>query len=109
MNEARVAGKAPESLLREYQVIDGDRMRMPEANIEVRGFKVDMLWREARLVVELDGTAGHGTNAQKMRDHDRDLTLRRAGCSVLRYSWGQVTQQGAGVAADARRALQGRP
>ena len=85
------------------------RIPMPEVNVEVGGFKMDMLWRGARLIVELDGIAGHGTDAQMTRDHDRDLGLRRAGYWVLRYSWHQVTERAAEVAADIRRALKSRP
>jgi very-short-patch-repair endonuclease len=67
-----------------------------------------MLWEEAGLIVELDGVAGHGTGAQRSRDHERDLALRRAGYRVLRYSWFQVTKEAGAVAADIRRALASR-
>jgi very-short-patch-repair endonuclease len=84
------------------------RIRSPEVNVEVGGFTVDMLWRRERLIVELDGAAGHGTDVQRTRDRDRDLTLRSVGHSVLRYSWHQVVQRAAEVAADVRRALRER-
>jgi very-short-patch-repair endonuclease len=84
------------------------RIRTPEVNVEVGGFTVDMLWRRERLIVELDGAAGHGTDVQRTRDRDRDLTLRSVGHSVLRYSWHQVVQPAAEVAADVRRALRER-
>lgn len=84
------------------------RIPTPQVNVEVCGFKVDMLWRTEHLIVELDGVAGHDTDAQRTRDRHRDLTLRRAGHSVLRYSWHQVALQAAEVAADVRRALRER-
>jgi very-short-patch-repair endonuclease len=80
----------------------------PEVNVVVAAYMVDALWRNEGLIVELDGGPAHGTEAQMARDLDRELALRAAGDSVLRYSWRQVTQQGAGVAADVRRALRKR-
>jgi len=57
------------------------------------------------LIVEVDGGDGHGTRAQMQRDRERDLVLRAAGYSVLRYSGLQMTRRGAAVAADLRRVL----
>jgi very-short-patch-repair endonuclease len=82
------------------------RLPLPEVNVSVCGFVVDCLWRAERLIVELDGEAAHGLGAQTVRDHERDLVLREAGYSVLRYSWWQVTQRPAAVAGDVRQALQ---
>ena len=81
------------------------RLQLPEVNVELCGYLVDVLWRGERLVVELDGSAGHGTDAQRTRDHARDLALRAAGYRVHRYSWRQVTRERPAVAADIRRAL----
>jgi very-short-patch-repair endonuclease len=81
------------------------RLPLPEVNLSVCGFTVDALWRAERVIVELDGDAAHGTSAQTARDHQRDLALRAAGFSVLRYSWWQVTKSPAAVAADVRRTL----
>jgi hypothetical protein len=77
----------------------------PELNVTVCGLMVDALWRDQRLIVELDGRAAHGTQAQLARDHERDLRLRAAGFRVLRYSWRQVTRAPALVLADLRREL----
>jgi very-short-patch-repair endonuclease len=78
---------------------------MPEVNVEVEGFKVDALWREQRLVVELDGGEAHGTPAAVKADRGRDLALRLAGYLLRRYSWDQVAQERARVAVDLRTAL----
>jgi putative AbiEi antitoxin of type IV toxin-antitoxin system/uncharacterized protein DUF559 len=69
---------------------------------------VDALWREARVIVEVDGGDGHGTIAQMRRDRERDLRLRDAGFVVLRCSGLQVTSSRPAVAADIRSALQSR-
>ena len=78
---------------------------MPEVNATVEGLMVDALFRPQRVVVELDGAAAHGSGASVRTDRGRDLTLRNAGYTVLRYSWVQVTKGRSGVAADLRRAL----
>jgi very-short-patch-repair endonuclease len=73
---------------------------LPDVNVPLCGFKVDALWREQRLVVELDGGPAHSTPAQMYRDRNRDLMLRAAGYRVMRYAWHQVVDQGERVAAD---------
>jgi len=80
-------------------------MPIPEVNVRMCGLMVDALWRRERLIVELDGHAGHSTVAAMERDRGRELTLRGAGYLVLRYTWRQVTQQPERVAAELRAAL----
>jgi len=80
----------------------------PEVNVPIGPDNVDALWREAGVIVEVDGGDGHGTIAQMRRDRERDLRLRDAGFVVLRYSGLQVTSSRPAVAADIRRALQSR-
>lgn len=84
------------------------RIPLPEVNVIVAGHKVDALWRQQRVIAELDGRRAHGTEARMANDRDRELALRAGGYSVLRYSWRQVTRQGPEVAADVRRALRER-
>jgi very-short-patch-repair endonuclease len=67
--------------------------------------RVDALWRDRRLAVELDGGPAHGGVAGMKRDRERELALRAAGFQVVRYSWEQVTGRPERVAADLRRLL----
>lgn len=73
---------------------------MPEVNTKLGRMRVDALWREERLVVELDGAAAHGTRSAITRDRERELALRRLGFRVVRYAWRQITQRPADVIAD---------
>ena len=78
---------------------------IPEINVRVCGLEVDALWRDGRLVVELDGGAAHGKPAAIARDRRRELALREGSFQVQRYSWPPVTEEPERVAADVLAAL----
>ncbi len=80
-------------------------LALPETNVMLCGFEVDAVWRERRLVVELDGHAAHGRPRAAERDRHRELVLRAAGFEVRRYTWLQVTADAAAVAADLHPAV----
>lgn len=60
----------------------------------VRGSRprVDLLWAEGRLVVELDGYADHGTRAAFLRDRHRDFELTLSGYAVMRLANDEIVQ-----------------
>jgi very-short-patch-repair endonuclease len=70
----------------------------PEVNARVGGHEVDCLWRERRLIVELDGWSAHGTRRAFERDRRRDAELIAAGWRVLRVSWRQLEREPGWVA-----------
>jgi hypothetical protein len=78
---------------------------LPDANVSIASWLVDAVWFEQHVAVELDSHAAHGTPTTLENDHRRDLDLRAAGYTVLRYTWQQVTQQADLVAADLRLRL----
>lgn len=77
----------------------------PGVNVWIGGWLVDAAWFDQRIVVELDGYAAHGTPAALEADRRRDLGLRAAGYTVVRYSWQQVTETPELVLADLRPLL----
>jgi very-short-patch-repair endonuclease len=54
--------------------------------------KVDLLWREGRLVVEIDGWGSHGNRAAFMYDRHRDYELILSGYTVLRLANDEIAQ-----------------
>jgi hypothetical protein len=79
---------------------------LPEINVRVEGWTVDALWRREGLVVEVDGYGNHHSRAQTERDRRKELCLRRAGLTVVRYSEEQVMVEGTAVLADLLARLQ---
>jgi very-short-patch-repair endonuclease/predicted transcriptional regulator of viral defense system len=69
------------------------RITAPETNVRLEGFEVDALWRNARLVVEIDGAAYHSSGRAFERDRERDAVLAAAGFRVMRLTWRQLTKE----------------
>lgn len=81
----------------------------PEMNVLVHGFEVDALWRDERLVVEVDGFAFHSSPAAFERDRYRDGVLMAAGFRVMRVTWQQLTEKPESLLVRLTRALVVRP
>jgi hypothetical protein len=81
---------------------------LPEVNVRVAGWTADFLWREEKVVVEVDGHGNHHTPAQVDRDRTKDLALRAEGLTVNRYSRDQVERAHDAVAADLSATLAAR-
>ncbi len=79
-------------------------LTQPETNAQVDGHEVDFVWRESRLVVELDGHAAHGTRVAFERDRSRDTALTAAGYRVMRFTQLRLERDPAAVADEVRRA-----
>ncbi len=63
--------------------LDRHGLPRPEVNQRVAGYEVDMLWRDERLIAELDGRAFH---QDFEADRDRDADLVTAGFRVVRVT-----------------------
>lgn len=88
-----------------------DRSGLPRprfnASLWIRGrfFEPDCLWREERLMVELDGREVHGTDAAFEEDRVRDRILLAEGWQTARITWRQLHDEPEEVVADLRQAL----
>ena len=56
----------------------------------IHGFEVDCLWREERLVVEVDGRTYHSDGRSFEGDRGRDAVLVAHGYRVMRVTWRQI-------------------
>ncbi len=81
------------------------RLPMPDVNVRVGPIEVDFLWREERLVVEVDGFRFHSSRAAFERDRRRDAELQAGGLRVMRVTWRQLTREREATLARIARAL----
>ncbi|HEX6204346.1 MAG TPA: DUF559 domain-containing protein [Solirubrobacterales bacterium] len=77
----------------------------PEVNVKLGDWEVDFLWRAQRVVVETDFWTYHRGSVAFEDDHARELDLRAAGYTVLRFTDRQLEGEPERVAADVARAL----
>lgn len=82
---------------------------MPDVNVWIAGVLVDAVWRDRRLVVELDGKNNHSSWGQIQDDRSKELRLRAAAYDVVRYGTRQVEEELDLVAADLLRNWSSRP
>jgi very-short-patch-repair endonuclease len=66
---------------------------------------VDFLWRDRRLVTEVDGYRLHSSRVSFERDRGRDAELNAAGFRVIRITWRQLVEEPAAVVARLAQAL----
>jgi very-short-patch-repair endonuclease len=66
------------------------RLPQPVVNVRVDRYVVDFLWREQRLVAEVDGWESHSSRSAFEDDRARDARLSVLGYRVVRFTWRQV-------------------
>jgi hypothetical protein len=83
----------------------------PRSNVWVMldggAVRVDFLWPDHALIVEVDGRRVHGTRHAFERDRERDQRLMLAGYRVVRFTWKQITREPDKVVARMARLLGG--
>jgi Transcriptional regulator, AbiEi antitoxin/Protein of unknown function (DUF559) len=89
-------------------LLSGTDLPMPTLNtvLDLGGdhIEADCLWREQRVIVELDGGQSHRTRAAFESDRERDRRLQVAGWRVIRVTWRQL-EHPAALFQDLRRLL----
>lgn len=84
------------------------RLPTPEVNVKVDRYEVDLLWREQRLIVEVDGWEAHRSRSAFEEDRARDARLTLLGYRVVRFTWRQGTTNRTTVAKTIRSLLRAR-
>jgi very-short-patch-repair endonuclease len=69
---------------------------------------VDAVWRDLMLAVEVDAYRYHRAPHTFESDRERDVTLTAAGWTVLRFTWRQLPERPAWVAAKIRACVKER-
>lgn len=99
---ALTRSRAEEELLR---LVRAASLPPPQTNVRIGGYEVDFLWREKRVVVEVDGFAFHSSRAAFERDRRRDAELQGRGFTVIRVTWRQLVDEPEAVIARIAAAL----
>jgi very-short-patch-repair endonuclease len=81
------------------------RVPVPEVNVQVGPYLVDFLWRDRRLIVEVDGYRFHRGRVAFEDDRARDVELKLCGYEVLRFTYRQVGESSSQVAQSVRALL----
>jgi very-short-patch-repair endonuclease len=90
------------------RLCDAQGLPRPETNARIEGMEVDFVWRERRLIVEVDGYAHHRSPTAFERDRERDVVLTTKGWQVMRFTHAHITRRATWVA-DAVRTGAPRP
>jgi very-short-patch-repair endonuclease len=67
---------------------------------EQRPARVDFLWPDVKLIVEVDGRRWHARFADFERDHKRDLQMLAMGYRTARITWSMLVHDADDVCAD---------
>jgi len=130
LDDLAVQGRAGTVLLRTLLTERGPRYVPPESELESRFLevlasrnvreparqvdlgdadswigRVDFVWRDERLIVEVDGAAFHNGFVDQKNDRERDERFTEAGWRVLRFGWDDVVDHPSTVADRINRAL----
>lgn len=88
------------------KLIRDARLPAPETNQRLGPYEPDFMWREQRLIVELDSYQFHGGPDGFHNDREKDLVFRDAGFDVLRPTRNHVIHEPARVLVSVVRALE---
>jgi very-short-patch-repair endonuclease len=85
------------------------RLALPRFNdwllLGSKRYRADCHWPSLRLIVELDGWAGHSSRSAFQDDRARDRALKVAGYTVIHLTWSQLDDEPREVAGDLRALL----
>ncbi len=97
-NLSRLAGGTSRSGLEDrfLRFVRRAGLPVPETNVLLRfegtTYEADCVWREQRLIAELDGHQAHGTRSAFEEDRERDRRLQAQGWRVVRITWRHLNE-----------------
>lgn len=81
------------------ELIRASDLPHPRTEFVIDGRPADIVWEDAKLVVEMDGAAFHNTPSRIERDKLRDSKLAALGYLVVRVTWKELSERPAAVIA----------
>jgi very-short-patch-repair endonuclease len=87
------------------KLIRDAHLPIPEVNKPLGRYVPDFMWREQKLIVEIDSYRYHGGPDAFENDRNKDLAYRDAGFDVLRFTRNQVIYEPAMVLVRVAQAL----
>ena len=76
-----------------------------KVNQRVAGYEVDVLFRDAKVAIEIDGFAFHSDADDFQRDRNKQNAIALAGHQVLRFTWLDLVEYPDRVLKEVRRAI----
>jgi hypothetical protein len=86
-------------------LVERHALPRPLVGAKLGSYTADFLWPHARLIVETDGLASHGTWTALERDRRRDRRLLAAGYRTVRLTREALEREGSAVADELRALL----
>ena len=90
-----------------WALVLDENLPRPEVNVTVAldetTIEADAIWRDVKLIVELDSRQAHATYDAFETDRERDRAAALHGWLVIRITWRQLTRDRKRVARDLRR------
>lgn len=102
IEETRTRSKAEAEFARWLR---GRGIVVPQMNVEFGPYTLDGLWPDARLVLEIDTFATHGTRKSFEDDRRRDAYTAARGLRTIRVTPGRWRHEADALERDVRRAL----
>jgi very-short-patch-repair endonuclease len=99
---AKSRSRSEKALLR---MIRAAGLPLPDTNVKLGRFELDLFWPNERVSVEVDGYAFHRGPDAFNRDREKDLALKDAGIDGLRFTGDHVQRRSAMVLARIAAAL----
>jgi very-short-patch-repair endonuclease len=95
LQRQRVGDKPLESTLevKTWRLVRAANLPLPERQVPIEPYRVDMLWRAPRVVLECDGFEAHAGYLRWKRDRRRVGAIEAAGYRMLHVTWDDVTSR----------------